>query len=66
MDFFSIHVKSGAMRWQDLMDLASPASVADIYNLQREIDINEAANIQFTSVNCKFHKTLQTKNFDIA
>jgi hypothetical protein len=41
------------MRWQDLMDLASPASVADIYNLQREIDINEAANIQFTSVNSK-------------
>ena len=42
---------SGALRWQDLMDLASPNLIAKVHNLQRDIQIDEAANIQFTSVN---------------
>ena len=35
------------------MDLASSDLVAEIHNLQREIKIDEPANIQFTSVNPK-------------
>ncbi len=33
------------------MDLATSELVAEIHNLQREIEIDEPANIQFTSVN---------------
>lgn len=32
------------------MDMATPALVAEVHNLQREIQVDEAANIQFTSV----------------
>ncbi|KZS12301.1 Long-chain fatty acid transport protein 6 [Daphnia magna] len=40
---------SGAIIWQDLMNMATPAQVAEVHNLQREIQVDEAANIQFTS-----------------
>ncbi|XP_046641888.1 medium-chain acyl-CoA ligase ACSF2, mitochondrial-like [Daphnia pulicaria] len=43
------HQNNGALRWQDLMDLATSDLVAEIHNLQREIEIDEPANIQFTS-----------------
>jgi hypothetical protein len=41
---------SGVLRWQDLMELASTALIAEIHNLQRDIQVDDAANIQFTSV----------------
>ncbi|XP_046450150.1 medium-chain acyl-CoA ligase ACSF2, mitochondrial-like [Daphnia pulex] len=40
---------NGVLRWQDLMELASSALIAEIHNLQRGIQIDDAANIQFTS-----------------
>ncbi|XP_046450152.1 medium-chain acyl-CoA ligase ACSF2, mitochondrial-like [Daphnia pulex] len=43
------HQNNGALRWQDLMELATSDLVAEIHNLQREIEIDEPANIQFTS-----------------
>ncbi len=48
--FTTIHIFSGALRWKDLMELASPSLIAKVHNLQRDIQIDEAANIQFTSV----------------
>lgn len=32
------------------MELASTALIAEIHNLQRDIQVDDAANIQFTSV----------------
>ncbi|XP_046641884.1 medium-chain acyl-CoA ligase ACSF2, mitochondrial-like [Daphnia pulicaria] len=40
---------NGVLRWQDLMELASTALIAEIHNLQRDIQVDDAANIQFTS-----------------
>lgn len=41
---------SGILRWQDLMDLATPSLISKVHNMQKDIEIDEAANIQFTSV----------------
>lgn len=40
------------------MDLATPALIAEVNNLQRKIQVDEPANIQFTLVDHHFFFTI--------